>query len=83
MIIYNGTKLSFQEAVTNQEIADLLNDSIYKKMHRRTGSSELDSWKNSMNYMYITLNDPLIPDDAGVAIEYNIPQTSKRVDFII
>ncbi len=24
-----------------------------------------------------------IPDDAGIAIEYNIPHTSKRVDFII
>lgn len=83
MIIYNGTKLSFSEAVTDQEIADILNDAIYKKMHRRTGQSELDSWKNSMNYMYMALNDDAIPDDAGIAIEYNIPQTSKRVDFII
>lgn len=33
--------------------------------------------------MYITLNDSDIPKDAGVAIEYNIPQTSKRVDFLI
>jgi hypothetical protein len=24
-----------------------------------------------------------IPDDAGVAIEYHIPQTSKRIDFIL
>ncbi len=31
----------------------------------------------------ITLNDSDIPKDAGVAIEYNIPQTSKRVDFLI
>ena len=30
-----------------------------------------------------TLNDSDIPKDAGVAIEYNIPQTSKRVDFLI
>ncbi|MDD5901147.1 MAG: DUF2075 domain-containing protein, partial [Lachnospiraceae bacterium] len=33
--------------------------------------------------MYITLNDSNIPSDVGVAIEYNIPQTSKRVDFLI
>jgi hypothetical protein len=25
----------------------------------------------------------VIPQDAGIAIEYNIPQTSKRVDFLI
>lgn len=36
-----------------------------------------------MNYMYKVLNDDEIPPDAGVAIEFNIPQTSKRVDFII
>mgnify|MGYP002675324476 FL=1 len=33
--------------------------------------------------MYKVLNDKAIPSDSGVAIEYNIPQTSKRVDFII
>ena len=33
--------------------------------------------------MYKVLNDDEIPSDAGVAIEFNIPQTSKRVDFII
>ena len=33
--------------------------------------------------MYKVLNDHEIPDNSGVAIEYNIPQTSLRVDFII
>lgn len=36
-----------------------------------------------MEYMYKVLNDQDIPPDAGIAIEYNIPQTSKRVDFLI
>jgi len=29
------------------------------------------------------LNDIDIPEDSGVAIEYHLPQTSKRVDFIL
>lgn len=29
------------------------------------------------------LNDDEIPHDAGVAIEYHLPQTSKRIDFIL
>ncbi|MEI6553297.1 MAG: DUF2075 domain-containing protein, partial [bacterium] len=29
------------------------------------------------------LSDSQIPDDVGIAIEYHIPQSSKRVDFII
>lgn len=83
MIIYQGTKNSFQDNVMDQSIADILNNAVYEKMHRRTGQSELRSWQNSMNFMSIALNTPFIPEDAGIAIEYNIPQTSKRVDFII
>ena len=44
---------------------------------------EFRAWENSMEYMYKVLNDQDIPSDAGIAIEYNIPQTSKRVDFLI
>lgn len=33
--------------------------------------------------MYKVLKDNDIPSGAGIAIEYNIPQTSKRIDFII
>jgi DUF2075 family protein len=29
------------------------------------------------------LNDPSIPDDCGVAIEYQLPQSGKRIDFIL
>jgi len=29
------------------------------------------------------LNDEEIPGDAGVAIEYQLPQTSERIDFVI
>ena len=33
--------------------------------------------------MSLVINHPDIPEDAGVAIEYKIPQTTKRVDFIL
>ena len=52
-------------------------------MHRKTARNEFRSWENSLEYMYKVLNDQAIPEDSGIAIEYNIPQTSKRVDFII
>ncbi len=29
------------------------------------------------------VDTPDIPDGCGVAIEYNVPLTSKRVDFIL
>ena len=36
-----------------------------------------------MQYMRGVLSDKRIPKDAGVAIEFSIPQTSKRIDFIL
>lgn len=33
--------------------------------------------------MGAVLDDDEIPNDAGVSIEYSIPQTSKRIDFIL
>jgi hypothetical protein len=56
---------------------------ILEKLGRHTVANEFRSWDNSMQYMYKVMNDPEIPLDAGVAIEFNIPQTAKRVDFMI
>ena len=83
MIIYSGIKRDFMEAIENASIATQIKDNIYNKMHRKTGLSEFKSWKQSLQSMYVVLTDSKIPDDTGIAIEYNIPQTSKRVDFII
>lgn len=83
MIIYSGIKSDFMEAIENASIATQIKDNIYNKMHRKTGLSEFKSWKQSLQSMYVVLTDSMIPDDTGIAIEYNIPQTSKRVDFII
>ena len=83
MIVYSGTKTDFLSAVEEDSIAEEIEKNIYEKMHRSTGRSEFRSWENSLEYMYKVLNDCTIPSDSGIAIEYNIPQTSKRVDFIV
>ena len=83
MLIYNGLKADFMVDTENDVLETKLYNAIKNKMNRTTGLSELNSWRNSLKEMYITLNDSNIPSDVGVAIEYNIPQTSKRVDFLI
>lgn len=83
MLIYTGNKADFFEKVDNDSIANEIEKNIREKMNRGTTSSEFRSWENSLMYMYKVLNDSLIPNNAGIAIEYNIPQTSKRVDFLI
>ncbi len=83
MIVYNGVKTDFLTSCENDSIAIEIEENILKKLGKHTPKAEFNSWENSLNYMYKVLNDKEIPADAGIAIEFNIPQTSKRVDFMI
>ena len=83
MIIYSGSKADFMVQVEEDTIAYTIRDNILEKMHRKTGDAEFRSWVNSLEYMYKVLNDDGIPKNSGVAIEYNLPNTAKRVDFLV
>jgi hypothetical protein len=65
------------------DIGNIVYDAYKNVTGRMTGRSEIDSWINSLPFMERVLADDEIPGDAGVAIEYHIPQTSKRIDFIL
>ena len=81
MIIYENTLGNFNDDVVLNRISDKLYDSL-RENHLSGGSdSEINSWNNSLHFMKDVLEP--IPNDCKVAIEYNIPQTSKRVDFMI
>ena len=83
MIVYDGLKTDFLASCEKDSIAMEIEENILSKMGKHTPKAEFRSWENSLNYMYKVLNDDAIPADAGIAIEFNIPQTSKRVDFMI
>lgn len=83
MIVYSATKEQFQNDVMSNDIGNIILETYKEVTGRNTGHSEVMSWTNSLQYMDRVLSDTDIPDDAGVAIEYHIPQSSKRVDFII
>lgn len=83
MIIYENSLGQFTEDVTLNQITDKLYDAL-RENHLSGGSdSEINSWNNSLHFMKDVLDTPTIPKECQVAIEYNIPQTSKRVDFMI
>lgn len=83
MIVYQATKAEFSHDVLSDLIEHRILDFFRKNLKRSTTKSEIESWKNSMLYMDKVLNDPSIPDDCGVAIEYQLPQSGKRLDFIL
>jgi len=83
MIIYSETKASFINDVFQNVIVDKLVASLNAKHVPGTSPSHIRSYQNSLRFMDTVLRDPGIPEDAGVAIEYVIPSSAKRVDFII
>lgn len=82
MIVYEATKEEFCDSVLVGSITDEIYD-VYKQKIGKSAKSQIRSWENSMEYMYKVLNDSEIPSDCGVAIEFTIPTTSKRIDFIL
>ena len=83
MIVYEATKQLFVEDVVQDKIEENIDRTFYEKMGYHTSKSERDAWKNSMQYMLKVLIDNNIPSNVGIAIEFKIPNTSKRIDFII
>ncbi len=83
MIVYSATKKEFCAHVRANQIDKILFEETLQKMGRKTGESEVRSWRNSLQYMNNVLFDSDIPEDSLVALEYKIPGTSNRIDFII
>ena len=83
MIVYRKTKQAFLDDVNNDNIADIIRAKVLERLNRKVGTSEYTSWQNSLQYMSNVLSTGEIPADSGVAIEYNIPRTSNRIDFIV
>ncbi|MEW9672864.1 DNA/RNA helicase domain-containing protein [Ammoniphilus sp. 3BR4] len=82
MIVYEATKTEFLDDVFHDELVNNICRNYNAKIGR-INEKEVRAWDTSMQYMYRVLGDEAIPKDAGVAIEFRIPHTSKRVDFLI
>jgi hypothetical protein len=83
MIVYLANKSQFREDILSNRIEEIVHEPFQRQLGKSVGASELASWKHSLRQMDSVLEDADIPHNAGVAIEFNIPQTGKRVDFII
>ena len=82
MIVYEATKEEFVQDVRNRVIEEEI-VKTYEEKIGRPNRKEIRSWENSLKDMREALASDDIPDNARVAIEYQVPNTSKRVDFLI
>ncbi|MGH8291172.1 MAG: hypothetical protein ACREV7_19575 [Steroidobacteraceae bacterium] len=83
MIIYQNDKTGFLNDAFTKDIEDVILRAFKGRTGRTVAISEVHSWKESLVALAKVLNDEGIPRDCGVAIEYGIPQTAKRIDFIL
>lgn len=84
MIIYSGTLGQFDKEVMEGGIADLIEQCLISHGLGGKGEAEYRSWSNSLRCVRDALTyENKIDRRLRVAVEFQIPQTSKRVDFIV
>lgn len=83
MIVYQASKSQFLQHALRDDIEDIVSRQFRSAMGHGVAAAEIRAWKHSLLEMAKVLQDEEIPPDAGVAIEYQLPQSSKRIDFVI
>jgi DUF2075 family protein len=83
MIIYQNTAGGFVDDVVQNTIIDEIVAGFKTQGVGGASQNEIRSWKNSLQYMSNLFYNCDVPTDADVAIEFQIPLTSRRVDFMI
>lgn len=76
MIIYQASKNQFLHHALRDDIEDVVSRHFRSATGHGVGQSEMQSWKHSLLEMAKVLGDEEIPDDAGVAIEYQLSPTA-------
>ena len=82
MVIYESTKSGFLNDVKQGIIATKILEK-YREIIGQSPASQINSWRNSMNFMGNVMAGSAIPDNSQVAIEYRLPYTAKRIDFMV
>jgi len=83
MIIYQSTKAGFLNDAFGHDIEAVVLGAYQDRTGRRVAKTEIRAWKESLMAMAKVLRHESIPNDCGIAIEYVIPQTAKRIDLLM
>ena len=83
MIIYNETSSNFLNHIYENKIGYVLKENVLAKMNKVVSLSELRSWENSLPQMAKVLRDADLKEDTHVLLEYKLPSSEKRIDFLV
>ena len=82
MLLYQGTSDEFVSETTKNAIVDKLEGSFKRQMGYNPSEPERRSWQNSLRAMALVVASSGLKKH-GVGIEYQLPGSSKRLDFMI
>ncbi len=83
MILYRNSAEAFIRDTDENQIAREIESAYVQHLRRKPHYAERTAWINSMQFMERIIRNARVPGDCGILIEYKIPSTSKRIDFII
>lgn len=83
MIVYSDSKQNFMNVVIQGRISTIVEKMLLDKMRIGINDSQRRAFQNSFAFMQIMLSQSKLHDDTTISIEYTIPNTSKRIDFIV
>lgn len=83
MLVYQADKRQFLRDHDDRDIDEVIQASFFDATGRRVAKAEMRSWRDSLGFMAKVLRDEGIPDDTGLAVEYHVPQSSKRIDMTL
>lgn len=83
VIIYLATREEFLKHVREQRIEEEVRERYITKTGHKVAANEFRAWQNSLQCVGNVLQFEEIPPELGVAIEYRIHNTAKRIDLLL
>jgi len=83
MIVYESSVGQFKSVVAKNKLIVSLESAFQSSLGRGIPPAELSAYHNSLPRMGWAIVNSGIPDDCGILIEYKIPLTNFRIDFIV
>jgi len=82
MRLYAGSSGQFVEDTVLNQVAGKLKNAFFGHYRYNPPQAEINSWKNSLRAMALVLQHGDLLDH-GVLLEYQLPLTSRRLDFMV
>lgn len=82
MKLYAGTTEQFMADTQMHRIAEKLRNEYVAQIGCKPGPAEFNAWKNSLQALALLINQAKL-EDHGVILEYQLGNTSKRLDAML